>query len=628
MKKRNKNKGFKAGVSTVITTILLISSISLVTGISLKDSISTNVSKEVAGEIISGPPLVPHPIYGYASYCNGGWAVGADVTVHTDDEDVDPEDQTLFTTVGSGGVWQVDCGDPGPDWPDGAEFIVWINGTGDYTGWQNISYGTVSGYYNDMGELVLYPPDLIADADYEAGCYVPGDSVQFYGEVSGGTSPYTWSWDFDDGGSSDEQNPVHVYDSSGTYNVCLTVTGDCGDSDTDCISVGINDLLSADCNGPYSGTLCDPIQFSGDAYGGCEPYSWYWDFGDGHTSTEEDPEHQYTETGTFDVTLTVTDDEGHTGDDTSYVEITYDFPEADANGPYDGTLCEPTQFYGDVSGGCEPYSWYWDFGDGGSSDEQNPEYQYTETGTYTVTLTVTDDFGNSDDDVTSATITYNPPEVDANGPYSGCVGETIKFYGEVTGGCEPYSWYWEFGDSDTSTEKDPEHQYDEPGTYTINLTVTDKLGNSDKDQTTATISEYVPDLECEGNLRWTDVKPGSTVTSSFKVKNTGEEGSLLNWNIESHPNWGTWTFTPDSETGLPDGESTTVSVTVVVPSEQNKEYTGKVVVVNSGNSSDSCEIDVYLQTPRFREIYNPLFLRLFERFPNLFPILRFILGFH
>ena len=627
MKNSNKNKKFKASVSLLIAIILLISGISLVGGISLKDNPLLVISEEGDSDAL-GMPLVPHPIYGYASYCTGGWAVGADVTVHTDDEEVDPEDQTLYTTVESSGIWQVDCGDPGPDWPEDAEFIVWINGTGDYTGWQNISYGTVGGYYNDMGELVLYPPDVVAEADYEDGCYIYGDSVQFYGDASGGVTPYTWSWDFDDGDSSDEQNPTHVFDSSGTYDICLTVSGGCGKFDTDCITLVINDLLSADCDGPYSGDLCDPIQFSGDASGGCEPYSWYWEFGDGGTSTQQNPQHQYTETGTYDVTLTVTDDEGHIDDCETTAEVTYDDPVADCNGPYEGTLCNPVQFYGEATGGCGPYSWYWEFGDGGTSTQQNPQHQYTETDTYTVTLTVTDDLDNSDDDTCSATITYDPPVADANGPYSGYIGEEIDFNGEVTGGCSPFDWFWDFGDNETSILKDPKHQYNEPRTYTVTLTVTDDLDNSDVDQTTITISQYIPDLACEGSLTWSeDVKPGSTVTGSFKVKNEGEENSELNWEIESSPEWGTWTFTPISGTNLAEGDSTSVSVSVVAPSDPEKEFPGTVVVVNSGDDSDSCEIEVYLKTPRSRTLHNSLLLSIFEHLPNIFQILLHLLRF-
>jgi hypothetical protein len=70
----------------------------------------------------------------------------------------------------------------------------------------------------------------------------------------------------------------------------------------------------------------------------------------------------------------------------------------------------------------------------------------------------------------------------------------------------------------------------------------------------------------------------------------------LNWEVDSYPAWGTWTFAPDSGT-LPDGDWETVDVTVVAPDDPNTEFTGTVKIVNVDNSTDYCEISVYLKTP-------------------------------
>jgi outer membrane protein assembly factor BamB len=87
--------------------------------------------------------------------------------------------------------------------------------------------------------------------------------------------------------------------------------------------------------------------------------------------------------------------------------------EADANGPYYGLINQPVQFIGSASGGYSPYtSWYWSFGDGNSSDEQNPTHTYPEAGNYTVTLTVTDNTSNSSSNITWTQVqaTNEPPE--------------------------------------------------------------------------------------------------------------------------------------------------------------------------------------------------------------------------
>jgi hypothetical protein len=85
----------------------------------------------------------------------------------------------------------------------------------------------------------------------------------------------------------------------------------------------------------------------------------------------------------------------------------------------------------------------------------------------------------------------------------------------------------------------------------------------------------IPDLDCEGDLDWVDVEAGATVTGSFTVENIGEAGSELNWEIDDNPDWGTWTFTPESGTGLLPGAPVTINVEVVAPDEPEMEFTGQ-----------------------------------------------------
>ena len=140
--------------------------------------------------------------------------------------------------------------------------------------------------------------------------------------------------------------------------------------------------------------------------------------------------------------------------------------------------------------------------------------------------------------------------------------------------------------------------------------------------------EPQPDLKCEGTLNWDEIKPGATVYGEIVVKNIGDPGSLLNWDVASNPTWGTWTFTPDGGTGLAAGDSVTINVTVVAPAEKKKEFTGKVKIINVDDPTDYCEIDVILKTPLSSNLYIPSFIaKLFERFPNAFPLLRHLLGY-
>jgi len=135
-----------------------------------------------------------------------------------------------------------------------------------------------------------------------------------------------------------------------------------------------------------------------------------------------------------------------------------------------------------------------------------------------------------------------------------------------------------------------------------------------------------PDLDCTGDLDWEDVTPGGMVLGSFEVENIGDPDSLLDWEIESYPDWGNWTFDPENGFNLkPEDGAVTITVHVEAPDESETEFTGEIKIVNSQNASDFCIIDAHLATPMNQQP-DSLVQRIFERFPNAFPILRNMLG--
>ncbi len=135
-----------------------------------------------------------------------------------------------------------------------------------------------------------------------------------------------------------------------------------------------------------------------------------------------------------------------------------------------------------------------------------------------------------------------------------------------------------------------------------------------------------PDLYCEGDVTWTEVEPGATVVESFIVQNSGAEGTLLDWEIESTPDWGEWSFEPNGGTDLESWSPITIDVEIVAPEDPNAEFTGEIKIVNSEDPDDYCIIDVSLATPVNQQVINPLLQMILERFPNAFPILRYLLG--
>jgi len=109
--------------------------------------------------------------------------------------------------------------------------------------------------------------------------------------------------------------------------------------------------------------------------------------------------------------------------------------------------------------------------------------------------------------------------------------------------------------------------------------------------------EPIPDLDCDGSLSWVDVEPGATVTGSFTVENIGAADSELNWEIESYPEWGIWTFDPNHGENLtPEDGAVTVSVEVIWPKPENVTG-GEVVLANSENPDDICIIDMSIPPP-------------------------------
>ena len=133
-----------------------------------------------------------------------------------------------------------------------------------------------------------------------------------------------------------------------------------------------------------------------------------------------------------------------------------------------------------------------------------------------------------------------------------------------------------------------------------------------------------PDLDCDGTLVWNKISPGSEITGRFTVRNVGEPGSKLDWDIAEWPSWGIWTFTPGEGDDLtPEDGLLTVQVSVEAPNEQNKQFSGNITITNRYDINDYCTISVSLATPKNKAInINSFFLRFLEYYPHLFPLLR------
>ncbi len=210
------------------------------------------------------------------------------------------------------------------------------------------------------------------------------------------------------------------------------------------------------------------------------PTAWSWDFGDGATSTLQNPNHTYATSGAFTVSLTVTNALGQdlaTEVDYILADIIPPVAEFEAT-PVAGLAPMQVQFT-DLSGGGPPDSWAWDFGDGNSSSLANPSHTYTTSGIHTVSLTVSNSYGSNQRILTNLiAVDFIPPVAGFSAqPTSGASPLVVHFTDESTAGTAS-GWLWSFGDGSSSTAQDPSHTYTLPGTYTVRLVASNTWGEN------------------------------------------------------------------------------------------------------------------------------------------------------
>ena len=316
-----------------------------------------------------------------------------------------------------------------------------------------------------------------------------------------------YDWDFGDGSTGSGAAPTHTYLATGNFAVSLTVTDDIGDTgtDTSTATIGLgNQPPVADPNGPYTGTVGVAVAFDGSASSDPDGsiISYSWNFGDGVAGSGVTPSHTYASAGLYNVTLTVMDDAGATdsqGTTADIIDVPVNLPPvSDPNGPYTGTTGVAVQF--DGTGSSDPdgtiVAYDWDFGDGNTGTGATPSHTYAIDGNYTVSLTVTDDAGDTGSATTTATIGLGnqPPVADPNGPYTGTVGVAVAFDGSASNDPDGsiISYSWDYGDGATGSGVNPSHTYASDGVYNVTLTVTDDAGATDSAMTTATIAPEAP----------------------------------------------------------------------------------------------------------------------------------------
>ncbi len=294
--------------------------------------------------------------------------------------------------------------------------------------------------------------------------------VSFTDQSTG--SPTAWEWDLGNGTTSTQQNPTTTYFNAGLYTIILKVTNAAGSNTiTKTQYIKVDDKPIVDFNA-LNTAGCFPLRvnFSDLSSGGSAGLtSWEWDFGDGATSTAQNPFHIYTVSGNYTVTLKVTNAGGCSKVVTkpNYIQVsqgvTVDFTNTTP------AQCKPPEVISFTSNSSGPgtLSYEWLFGDGGTSFVPNTSHTYTTGGIYNVTLIVQSSQGCVDTLVKPALLTIKDVNSNFTVPATVCVGVPVNLNNTSVPAAN--NSFWDFGDGTFSNATNPSKTYNTAGTYSIKL---------------------------------------------------------------------------------------------------------------------------------------------------------------
>jgi len=289
-------------------------------------------------------------------------------------------------------------------------------------------------------------------------------------------------WDFDGGivMSGAGAGPYQVsWAIPGPKNISLNVT------DNNCVSPTTNKTLTVAANpvasiSPIMDQCLKGNSFSFSYNGGATIGNYSWDFGDGSpASTMANPVHSYTNSGNYTATLNITDVNGCSNASTLDVEV---YPAVQADFDFTPVCFGQNTTFTDLSNtnGIAIQTWDWDFGNGNTSNVQNPGETYTNFGFFNTRLIVTTAQGCADT-LIQQTEVFEQPQANFNFT-NACENLPVSFTETSVVLSSTLSYNWDFGDGQSATVANPDHQYVGFGTFPVNLIVTTQNGCTDQFQ--------------------------------------------------------------------------------------------------------------------------------------------------
>lgn len=360
---------------------------------------------------------------------------------------------------------------------------------------------------------------------YQMSCQ--SDTVQFVDTTS--ATIVSWAWDFGDGTTALVANPSHVYLTKSNYQVTLTVNSmeGCNEQFSTTIKPTASPVVGFNSSNVCLGDTALFRDTSTTPMGVIN--SWFWDFGDGSTSSVQHPTHLYAEAGNFNIILSITTDSGCAAYVTQQLTV-YDKPVA-GFALSSNMYCEKESITFDnttqIPNGVIVKDYTWDFGNGVISRAKKPVYNYSTNGNYNITLEVTSDLGCKDK--ASQQVQINPLPLANVGVIDACKLDSVHFNDQslISGGGIS-SWEWSFGDNTNSSLANPVHVYEEDSSYSVRLIVTSSFGCKDTAFVQVDVYEkpavsFIPSLACSGQqvefTNQTTVSGASSLSWSWNFGN-------------------------------------------------------------------------------------------------------------
>lgn len=325
--------------------------------------------------------------------------------------------------------------------------------------------------------LDIYPVPVASYTTNDVCIYTSATFVESSTITSGNIT--NWDWDFNDANNSTLQNPTHLYSVDGNYTPQLIVTSDFGCKDTTTSSITIFPTPQSNFTA-FDACIYDSASFMDQSSINAPDniVNWNWDFGDGNTSTNQNPSHLYATTGSYDVQLLTTSNNGCVDSVLLPVRI-FSKPVADYS-TTDVCLGTPTLFNDNSTvAGDIIATWEWDFGNGQNSSNQSIAYTYPVDGSYTTELIVTSSKGCKD--TIQNPVTVFPIPNTSFSFQNDCYYNPISFsdLSTINTPDNISTWEWDFGDgSATNSAQNPTHTFPNSGNFIVNLTTTSNNGCS------------------------------------------------------------------------------------------------------------------------------------------------------